>query len=47
MNAGDFQAAAVAVYAIKHYTPVGSEATGGHAIARAVAWLEGANPKTT
>ena len=47
MNAGDFQAAAVAVYAIKHYTPVGSEATGGQAIARAVAWLEGANPKTT
>ena len=47
MNAGDFQAAAVAVYAIKHYMPVGSEVTGGQAIARAVAWLEGASPKTT
>jgi ankyrin repeat protein/mono/diheme cytochrome c family protein len=47
MNAGDFQAAAVCIYAIKHYTPAGGEATSEQAIARAVAWLEHANPVTT
>lgn len=47
MNAGDFQAVAVAVYAIKNYTPAGSEASSEQAIARAVAWLEAANPMTT
>lgn len=47
MNAGDFQAAAVAIYAIKHYTPAGSEASSEQAIARAVLWLEQANPQTT
>ena len=47
MNAGDFQAAAVAIYAIKHYTPAGGEASSEQAIARAVAWLERTHPKTT
>ncbi|HEX8028679.1 MAG TPA: prenyltransferase/squalene oxidase repeat-containing protein, partial [Vicinamibacterales bacterium] len=47
MNAGDFQAAAVAVYAIKNYTPPGGEASSEKAIARAVAWLENASPMTT
>ncbi len=47
MNAGDFQAAAVAIYAIKHYTPAGSEESSEQAIAKAVAWLERAHPKTT
>jgi ankyrin repeat protein/mono/diheme cytochrome c family protein len=47
MNAGDFQAAAVAVYAIKNYTPAGGEASSETAIARAVTWLESANPVTT
>jgi hypothetical protein len=47
MNAGDFQSAAVAIYAIKHYTPAGSEASSDRAIASAVAWLEKANPATT
>lgn len=47
MNAGDFQTAAVAIYAIRHYTPTGGEASSEQAITRAVAWLEGASPKTT
>lgn len=47
MSAGDFQAAAVCIYAIRHYTPKGGEATSEQAIARAVGWLESANPKTT
>jgi ankyrin repeat protein len=47
MNAGDFQAAAVAIYAIKHYTPPGDEASSEQAIARAVAWLEQSEPETT
>jgi hypothetical protein len=47
MNAGDFQAAAVAIYAIRHYTPAGGEESSAQAIAKAVAWLERAHPKTT
>jgi len=47
MNAGDFQAAAVAIYAIKHYTPTGGEEGSEQAVAKAVAWLERAHPKTT
>jgi hypothetical protein len=47
MNAGDFQAAAVCIYALKHYTPPGGEASSDRAIARAIAWLEHANPATT
>lgn len=47
MNAGDFNAAAVAIYAIKHYTPAGNEATSEQAVQRAVAWLEQAMPVTT
>ncbi len=47
MNSGDFNAAAVAIYAIKHYTPAGNEATSEQAVQRAVAWLEHATPITT
>ena len=47
MSAGDFQAAAVCIYAIRHYTPEGGEATSEKAIERAVAWLERATPQTT
>lgn len=47
MNAGDFQAAAVAIFAIKHYTPDGGEASSARAIARAVEWLTRADPQTT
>lgn len=47
MNAGAFQAAAVAIYAITYYTPPGDEASSEQAIARAVAWLERSEPETT
>jgi hypothetical protein len=47
MSAGDFQAAAVCIFALKHYAPEGSEASTAQAIARAVAWLERSNPQTT
>lgn len=47
MNSGDFNAAAVAIYAIRHYTPVGNEASSEQAIQRAVKWLEQATPVTT
>lgn len=47
MSAGDFQAAAVCIYALRHYTPQGSEASTEAAIARAVAWLESSKPQTT
>ena len=47
MNAGDFQAAAVCIYALKHYAPAGGEVVTAQAIARAVAWLERATPQTT
>jgi ankyrin repeat protein len=47
MNAGEFQSAAICIYALKHYTPAGGEATTAKAIARAVEWLEKATPQTT
>ena len=47
MNAGDFQAAAVCIYALRHYTPQGGEASTEAAIARAVRWLESSKPQTT
>ncbi|MEO7132593.1 MAG: ankyrin repeat domain-containing protein [Vicinamibacterales bacterium] len=47
MNAGDFNAAAVAIYAIRHYTPVGNEASSEQAVQRAVKWIEEATPATT
>ena len=47
MNSGDFQAAAVCIFAITHYTPAGSESAAAQAIQRAVAWLEHVKPQTT
>lgn len=47
MNAGDFNAAAMAIYAITHYTPAGGEASSEVAVRRAVTWLQSAKPKTT
>jgi hypothetical protein len=47
MNAGEYQAAALAIYALKHYTPVGDEASTEQAMAKASAWLEHARPETT
>lgn len=47
MNAGDFQSAAVCIFALKHYTPAGMTTRGSEAIARAVRWLETATTRTT
>jgi len=47
MNAGDFNAAAVCIFALTHYTPAGMETRAADAVRRAVAWLEAANPVTT
>ena len=47
MNAGEIQGAALAIYALKHYTPPGDEASSAEAIQRAVTWLDRATPRTT
>jgi ankyrin repeat protein len=46
MNAGEFQAAAVCIYALQHYGASGDAAT-AQALAKGVAWLERARPETT
>jgi ankyrin repeat protein/mono/diheme cytochrome c family protein len=47
MNAGEIQGAALAIYALKHYTPPGDEASSAEAIQRAAAWLDRATPRNT
>ena len=47
MSAGDYQALAVTIYAIKHYSPPAEKASSDAAIARAVAWLERSTPELT
>jgi hypothetical protein len=47
MAVGEFQAAALAIYSIKHYAPAGDEAGYERTITRAVAWLKQANPVLT
>jgi hypothetical protein len=47
MSSGQFQAAALSVYALKHYSPPAEEDGTVKAIARAAAWLESAKPETT
>jgi ankyrin repeat protein len=47
MNVGDYQAAALSIYALRHYAPVGHEAASRRAADRAVAWLKAARPATT
>ncbi len=47
MGVGDFTAAALAIYSLKHYAPAGHEATAEQATARAVAWLQRAKPEST
>jgi ankyrin repeat protein/mono/diheme cytochrome c family protein len=47
MNAGEFQAAATCIYALRHYAPKGHEERAQQAVARAVAWLERSTPHST
>jgi ankyrin repeat protein len=47
MNSGEFQAAALAVFAIQQYGRVEDQAVNSDAIARATAWLESAKPSKT
>ena len=47
MNVGEFQTAALAIYAMKHYSPAGDEAASEPFVARAVAWLKRSKPVTT
>jgi ankyrin repeat protein/mono/diheme cytochrome c family protein len=47
MNAGDFQAAALAIYSLKQYGPPLEKSSTDTVIAKAVKWLENAKPSTT
>jgi ankyrin repeat protein len=47
MNAGDFQAAALAVYALRQYGPDSDKAGTDAVVAKAVKWLEDNKPQTT
>ncbi len=47
VNAGDYQAAALTIYALKHYGPPAEKASTDQAIAKAVAWLERSTPEVT
>lgn len=47
MSAGDYQAAALAIFGLKHYGVPGDEAATEQAIARAATWLERARPENT
>ena len=47
MASGDFQDAAVCIYALRHYGPRAEAASTETAIAKAVGWLERAKPETT
>lgn len=47
MNVGEYQAAALSIYALRRYAPAGHEASSESAVARAVAWLKSSKPETT
>jgi hypothetical protein len=47
MAAGEFQAAALAVYTMNHYGPAAEKADTEKVVARAAAWLEKAKPGST
>lgn len=47
MNAGEYQAAALAIYALQNYVPKGLKQAAGSAVVRASAWLANAEPTTT
>ena len=47
MNAGQYQAAALAIYSLRHYGRAEEKADTARVLARAAAWLEAAKPATT
>src|SRR5712671_358545 len=47
MNSGDLQTTALAIYALKNFTPAPDRAETDAALARAAAWLTRAQPVTT
>ena len=47
MSAGEYQAAALAIYALKTYALPGDDAGTAQVMAKAIAWLERARPETT
>jgi ankyrin repeat protein len=47
MNSGDYQTTAMAIFALKTYTPEAQKADTAARLARAAAWLEKAKPSTT
>jgi ankyrin repeat protein/mono/diheme cytochrome c family protein len=47
MNAGEYQTAALAIYALQQYAPAGDKAGTANAVRRAAAWLESAAPSSS
>jgi ankyrin repeat protein len=47
MNAGDFQAAALALYALREYAPAAEKETTDRVVSNAVRWLETTHPSGT
>jgi ankyrin repeat protein len=47
MSTGDYQTAALAIYALRTYAPDGDDAASAESAARAVAWLKRSQPETT
>lgn len=47
MSAGEYQAAALAIYSLRHYSPAAEKRGTDEAVNRAAAWLAGAKPSNT
>ena len=47
MSAGEYQAAALAIYSMRHYSPAADKSDTDRAIAQAAAWLAGSKPSNT
>lgn len=47
MSAGEYQAAALAIYSMRHYSPAAEKHDTERAVARASAWLAGSKPSNT
>lgn len=47
MSAGEYQAAALAIYSLRHFSPAAEKRSTDEAVSRAAAWLAGAKPSNT